>query len=136
MGYARVPFSLSPTTNIRSKCPIAISDSVPLALQDRKHPAKLSEFLPIKLYPLAVSVFVSSLITFSLVVGFIEPRAPWRWPLVMAYVHNFSGFYIINNWGQIPPLELFYIGVLALPGVATGYLGRWLRRRYENRTDN
>jgi hypothetical protein len=53
----------------------------------------------------------------------------------MGYVHYFSGFYVMKFWGQIPPLELIYIGLLSLPGVATGYLGKWLRRKYENRLD-
>ena len=51
-------------------------------------------------------VIVITIAVFSLVFGFVEPRAPWRWPLVMAYVHYLSGFFIMKHWGQIPPFEL------------------------------
>ncbi len=62
-------------------------------------------------------VFVSAVMLLSFVCGFLEPRAPWRWPLVMAYAHYFSGFYVMKHWGQIPPLELIYIGLLTLPAI-------------------
>ncbi len=74
-------------------------------------------------------VLVSTTILFGFVCGFLEPRAPWRWPLIMAYIHYFSGFYIMKYWGQIPPFELVYIGLLVLPAVITGYLGSWLRKK-------
>ena len=74
-------------------------------------------------------VFVVAIALFSFVFGFLEPRSPWRWPLLMAYVHYFSGFFIMEHWGQIPPFELVYITVLSLPGIATGYLGSFLRKK-------
>ena len=74
-------------------------------------------------------VFVVAIALFSFVFGFLEPRSPWRWPLVMAYVHYFCGFFIMEHWGQIPPFELVYITVLSLPGIATGYLGSFLRKK-------
>jgi len=74
-------------------------------------------------------VFVVTIALFSFVFGLLEPSSPWRWPLVMAYVHYFSGFFIMEHWGQIPPFELVYITVLSLPGIATGYLGSFLRKK-------
>jgi len=67
-------------------------------------------------------VIVTTIAFFSFIFGFIEPKSSWRWPLLIAYVHYFSGFFIMDHWGQIPPLELIYITLLALPGVAMGYL--------------
>ena len=75
-------------------------------------------------------VFVSAIVVFGFAFGFVEPRAPWRWPLVMGYVHYFSGFFIMKFWGQIPPFELLYIGLLSLPGVAAGYAGKWLGKKF------
>jgi len=74
-------------------------------------------------------VFVSTVVVFSFAFGFAEPKSPWRWPLLIAYVHYFSGFFIMRFWGQIPPFELVYITLLALPGVLAGYLGALLRRK-------
>jgi hypothetical protein len=74
-------------------------------------------------------VFVSTSIVFGLITGFTRTGAPWLWPFVMGYVHYFSGFAIMKFWGQIPPFELIYIGLLSLPGVAMGYLGKWLRKK-------
>jgi phosphoglycerol transferase MdoB-like AlkP superfamily enzyme len=74
-------------------------------------------------------VFLSTLIMFGLVSGFMRAGAPWLWPFVMSYVHYFSGFVIMKFWGQFPPFELIYLGLLSLLGVATGYLGIWLRNR-------
>jgi len=76
-------------------------------------------------------VIVITIAVFSLVFGFVEPRAPWRWPLVMAYIHYFSGFFIMKHWGQIPPFELIYISLLTLPGIAMGYLGSFLVRKLD-----
>jgi hypothetical protein len=52
-------------------------------------------------------VFVSTVVVFSFVFGLTEPKSLWRWLLLMAYVHYFSGFFIMRFWGQIPPFELF-----------------------------
>jgi len=56
-------------------------------------------------------VLIATISFFSFLFGFVEPRLPWRWPLIIAYVHYFSGFFILKHWGQIPPLELLYISV-------------------------
>lgn len=72
---------------------------------------------------------VSALTIFSFICGFIEPNAPWRWPLVMACACYFSGFIIMKSWGQIPPFELIYIGLLSLPAIAAGYLSAWMGKR-------
>lgn len=74
-------------------------------------------------------LLVSSIAVFSFVFGYLEPNAPWRWPLLMAYVNYFSGFLIMRHWGQIPPFELIYVTLLALPGIALGYLGAFLSKR-------
>jgi len=71
---------------------------------------------------------------FSLVFGAIEPKVPWRWPLIIMTVHYFSGFALMTNWGQIPPFEIAYCAVLALPGLTTAYIGAFLRRRFEDAT--
>lgn len=76
------------------------------------------------------TVALGSFGIFAFLFGLLEPREPpWPWPLVMMYVHYFSGFVIMDHWGQIPPFELIYIGLVALPCVALGYLGVFLRRR-------
>jgi hypothetical protein len=77
-------------------------------------------------------VFVSSVAFFSFVFGYVEPKAPWRWPLLMAYVHYFSGFLIMSHWGQIPPFELIYVTLLALPGIGLGYLGSLLAKKQQS----
>ncbi len=77
--------------------------------------------------------FVPTIAFFSFIFGFVEPKRPWRWPLIMAYVHYFSGFSIMKYWGQIPPLELIYITLLASPGIATGYLGASMAKRFGRR---
>jgi hypothetical protein len=69
---------------------------------------------------------------FSLAFGFIEPRSPWRWPLLMMYVHYFSGFAIMERWGQVPPFELIYMAILSLPSIALGYLGAFLAKKLGN----
>lgn len=74
-------------------------------------------------------VFISTTVAFSFAFGVVEPKSPWRWPLLIAYVHYFSGFFILRYWGQIPPFEMVYITLLALPGVVAGYLGSLLRRK-------
>jgi hypothetical protein len=74
-------------------------------------------------------VFVSAVVVFSFAFGLAEPKSPWRWPLLIAYVHYFSGFFIMRFWGQIPPFELVYITLLALPGVLAGYLGSLFRKK-------
>src|SRR5439155_23319480 len=68
----------------------------------------------------------------SFAFGFIEHRSPLRWPLLMMYVHYFSGFFIMKHWGQIPPFELIYMAILALPSIALGYLGVFLSRKLGN----
>jgi hypothetical protein len=71
-------------------------------------------------------MIISALIILSFICGFLEPKAPWRWPILAAYTHYFSGFFIMKFWGQIPPFELIYIGILSIPAIATGYLASWL----------
>lgn len=87
------------------------------------------EYTTKEYYLLWEKVFVVAIAFFSFVFGFFEPKSPWRWPLVMAYVHYFSGFFIMEHWSQFPPLELIYITVLSLPAIATGYLGSFLRKK-------
>lgn len=77
-------------------------------------------------------VFVSSVALFSFVFGYVEPKAPWLWPLLMVYVHYFSGFLIMSHWGQILPFELIYVTLLALPGIGLGYLGSLLAKKQRN----
>ena len=72
---------------------------------------------------------VSTVTAFSLLFGFIEPRSPWRWPFLMMYAHYFSGFIIMRHWGQLPPFELIYMALLALPGIGAGYVGARLSKR-------
>ena len=75
-------------------------------------------------------VIVTTIAFFSFVFGFIEPKSSWQWPLLMARVHYFSGFFIVEHWGQMPPFELIYITMLSLPGIATGYSGSFLRKKH------
>ena len=65
----------------------------------------------------------------SLFCGAYEPRAPWRWPLLLMYVSYFSGFFIMKHWGQIPPLEIVIVGVQSIPLILLAYVGRFVRRR-------
>jgi hypothetical protein len=81
------------------------------------------------------TTFVVSTMIVSWVFGIVEPQNPWRWPFLMAYVHYFSGFFIMKNWGQIPPFEVMYVTVLALPAVAAGYLGARLGTRHRDIKD-
>lgn len=76
-------------------------------------------------------IIVSTIALASFIFGFIEQRDPWRWPLAIAYVHYFSGFFIMDIWGQIPPLELIYVSCLAVPGIATGFLGAFLANKFK-----
>jgi hypothetical protein len=73
-------------------------------------------------------------VVFSLILGAMEPRAPWLWPLLIMGVHYFSGFALVKPWGQIPPFEFLYFELLALPGIAAAYLGAHLRKRFGNAT--
>jgi len=45
------------------------------------------------------------------------------------YAHYFSGFLFMQHWGQVPPFELLYVTILALPCIALGYLGAFVARR-------
>lgn len=65
----------------------------------------------------------------SLIFGAYEPRAPWRWPLLLMYVSYFSGFFIMKHWGQIPPFEIVVVGVQSIPLILLAYVGRFVRRR-------
>ena len=77
---------------------------------------------------------VATVAFFSLILGAVQPRGAWKWPLVMASAHYLSGFVLMHPWGQIPPLELVYVAVLAIPGIATAYLGAFLSKRFGNAT--
>jgi len=71
-------------------------------------------------------IFVVFIALFSFIFSLIEPKSSWRWPLLMAYVHYFSGFIIMEHWGQIPPFELIYITILALPGIILSFITSFL----------
>lgn len=72
---------------------------------------------------------ISAVVVVSFVLGFIEPKAPWRWPLIMAYGHYVTGFFVMRVWGQIPPIEFIYVTLLSLPGIGAAYVGRWLAKK-------
>ena len=72
---------------------------------------------------------LSASMVFGFVLGFFEPKAAWRWPLIMAYAHYISGFFIMRVWGQIPPIEFIYVTLLSIPGFGAAYAGRWLAKK-------
>ena len=86
-------------------------------------------FGPSDTYDYAWEKFIVSVVSvFSLIFGAIEPRGAIFRPLLMIFPHYFSGFALLENWGQFPPFELIYMVILAGPGAFAGYIGTLLAR--------
>jgi len=66
----------------------------------------------------------------SLVFGLVEPKAPWRWPLLLMYVNYVSRLWIMKDVGQLLPFELVFITVYALPMILLAYGGVIIRRKF------
>jgi hypothetical protein len=58
----------------------------------------------------------------SILLGFFDFKRPWLWPFVIVESFYLAGFALLPHWGQIPPFEIIYMGLLALPGVVTSFL--------------
>lgn len=59
--------------------------------------------------------------------GYLEPTRPWRWgllPMMAQAVWMFA----TQGFGNLWPLGIGFFLVLALPPIATAYLGALLRR--------
>jgi len=65
------------------------------------------------------------------VIGYIWPSRPWRWPLAMT-VAQASLAIAQNPTANMLPLGLIAFGLLAIPSLATVYLGAFLRRKFVN----
>ncbi len=70
----------------------------------------------------------------SLIAGTIGPESPWVWGSVMvaAQMVALLGRAIPEQGENDPsllPVGLLFVAVIAVPCIAAGYLGSWLRRR-------
>jgi hypothetical protein len=72
-------------------------------------------------------LLMTAIASLSLPYGFVAPTLFWVWPLLIAYSFYFAGFFLLEHWGQVPPLELILMTGLALPGIFTGFLGACIR---------
>ena len=66
----------------------------------------------------------------SLLLGGLDSKWPWLWPLVIVESFYFAGFALLPNWGQIPPFEVIYMGLLALPGVLAALIASHVTRLF------
>ena len=58
----------------------------------------------------------------SAVLGFLEPRRPWRWG-VAPLLGQFSWMLFTQGPGNLLPLGLVVFGVLAIPSIITARIG-------------
>ena len=70
-----------------------------------------------------ISVPVVSIV--SAVLGFVEPRKPWRWGVV-PLVGQFSWMLFTQGPGNLLPLGVVMFGVLSVPSIITARIGAFL----------
>jgi hypothetical protein len=66
--------------------------------------------------------------------GWLGPVRTWRWIITMIAVQSVYGMLAAGSDLSLWPLALIMTIVIALPGVLTGWLGGWLRRRRDAAT--